>query len=162
MRRQVESNGNEVENLFRASLSRARKTRDLRSEPRFRTHLRSGRIFDLQQRFICDCVIRDRSSNGARLLLPKNVTTPNLIVFLDEELKEFIRAEVRWRQDREIGIQKFRLGDERYTRPARAAASSPPSSDREKQQRGRDEQQASKEKRPGREFQIGKPPRQRD
>jgi hypothetical protein len=121
----VESNGTRVENLSRASFLKARKNRDLRSEPRFRTHLRSGRIYDLQQRFICDCVIRDRSSHGARLLLPKNVTPPNMICFLDEELKEFLRAEVRWRQDREIGIFKLRLGDERWTRPARAAAASP-------------------------------------
>lgn len=130
MRRQVESNGMAGETLSRASLLRLRKARDKRSEPRFRTHLRSGRIYDLQQRFICDCVIRDRSHNGARLLLPKNVKMPhNFICFLDEELNEFLRAEVRWRQDREIGILKLRLGAERWTRSSSAARPSSPSSD---------------------------------
>lgn len=115
MGRQVESNGTGVENLARIGLSRARKPHEKRRERRYGTHLRDGRIYDSQQRFICHCVVRDRSNNGARLLLPKNMTTPNLICFFDEERRELFRAEVRWRQDREIGILKLNLVAEGWT-----------------------------------------------
>ena len=115
MGRQIESNGAGDENPWRASLAEARRSKDKRGEPRFGTKLRGGRIYDAQQRLICHCVVRDRSANGARLLLPKNVAPPGQICFFDEELKELFRAQVRWRQDREIGILKLRLVTERWT-----------------------------------------------
>ena len=109
------SDGVSFERVGRASTPQPRPPpRDNRREQRYRTQLRSGRIYDQHQRFICACVVRDRSSQGARLLLPKNVTPPRQICFLDEELGEVFRAEVRWRQDREIGILK--LGELRTLR----------------------------------------------
>jgi hypothetical protein len=115
MGRQVGSNGVEVDDPRRAPPPQARKSRDKRRELRYPTKLRSGRIYDPQQRLICHCVVRDRSTNGARLLLPKNVTPPNQICFFDEELRELFRAEIRWRQDREIGILKLQLVDVHWT-----------------------------------------------
>jgi hypothetical protein len=53
-------------------------------------------------------VIRDQSKKGARLLLPPNAQAPDLILFRDDEDGVFVKAEVRWRKNREIGIRKWR------------------------------------------------------
>jgi hypothetical protein len=73
-------------------------------------HLRAGQISDRQHHFICDCVVRDRSKGGARLLLPRNIKVPLLIWFYDEEYGEAVKAEVRWRRNQEIGILKLPHG----------------------------------------------------
>ncbi len=73
-----------------------------RSEARIRTRLRTGVISDLQQSFICECLIYDRSLHGARLKLPPNIHAPGTFIFDDGE--GAVRAQVRWRRDAEIGI----------------------------------------------------------
>jgi hypothetical protein len=78
-----------------------------RREPRHRTHLRSGYITDVLHRFICDCFIRDYSTKGARLILPRDILAPNRIWFFDDEVKKPVMADVRWRRGQEIGIQKI-------------------------------------------------------
>ena len=78
-----------------------------RREPRCRSSLRSGHIADGPRGFICNCVVRDYSTKGARLLLPKNVLAPKFIWFYDDEQKKAIRAEVRWQKGQEIGIFKM-------------------------------------------------------
>ena len=78
-----------------------------RREPRCRSRLRSGHLSDGARGFICNCVIRDYSTKGARLLLPPNITLPNRVWFYDDELKKAVRVEVRWRKGQEIGILKL-------------------------------------------------------
>lgn len=85
----------------------AKKGVDHRREPRYRTRLRSGSISSGHKGLICDCVIRDYSSKGARLLLPKNVVPPKFIWFYDDETQKAVRAEVRWQKGQEIGIMKL-------------------------------------------------------
>jgi hypothetical protein len=78
--------------------------RDNRAEPRYPVHLRSGKIADAQRRLICHCVVRDRSTRGARLVLPSNVSVPDRIWFYDDEFKASVKAEVRWRGNQDLGI----------------------------------------------------------
>jgi hypothetical protein len=77
-----------------------------RSEPRQKVRLRAGHIADWQSRLICACVIRDHSTKGARLLLPANVWTPDVVWFYETDIKDAVRAKVRWRRGQEIGILK--------------------------------------------------------
>ena len=104
MARFIDTTDMDASAMQRPAPSQSRQSRDNRAEPRYRVHLRSGEIADQNHRFICNCVIRDRSVRGARLLLPKNVSTPDEIWFHDHERKAPVKAQVRWRMNREIGI----------------------------------------------------------
>jgi hypothetical protein len=104
MARFIETNVGGGSLTRRGALPRSARPSDDRTEPRRRVHLRGGEIADRQHKFICDCVIRDRSTRGARLRLPKNVSVPHEIWFYDHEFKVSLKAEVRWRGDLEIGI----------------------------------------------------------
>jgi hypothetical protein len=83
------------------------RTAENRREPRCRTHLRSGHLSDGTRGYICDCIIRDYSTKGARLLLPPNITLPKRLWFYEDELKKAVRVEVRWRKGQEIGVLKL-------------------------------------------------------
>ncbi|WP_158814324.1 PilZ domain-containing protein [Methylocapsa sp. S129] len=107
MGRLIEVKGDDSTNIRRSNLSPYRRPEVRRAEPRQRLHLRSGEVADQLHRFICDCVIRDRSIRGARLVLPRNVSVPDQIWFYDAEFKASARAEVKWRADQEIGIYIF-------------------------------------------------------
>jgi hypothetical protein len=78
-----------------------------RREPRCRSRLRSGHLSDGGRGFICNCVIRDHSTQGARLLLPPNISLPRRVWFYDDDLKKAVRVEVRWQRGQEIGILKL-------------------------------------------------------
>jgi hypothetical protein len=103
MERATEVRGNTAD-AWGGKLSESRRPEISRCEPRHRGHLRHGEIADLQRRVICECLICDRSSKGARLRLPKNVSVPDQIWFHDDQVNAPVRAQVRWRRNQEIGI----------------------------------------------------------
>ncbi len=75
-----------------------------RSEVRFRTRLRTGRLSDLRGRLISDCLIFDRSPRGARIKLPSDVAIPPKFIFHDEAVGASVYAQARWRRENEVGI----------------------------------------------------------
>jgi hypothetical protein len=75
-----------------------------RTEPRYRAHLRGGRIFDAEDDFVATCLICDRSARGARLRLPASIFVPVEIIFYDDGVLKPVRAQVRWRRNDELGI----------------------------------------------------------
>jgi hypothetical protein len=91
----------------RPNCSSASLKAENRREIRHPARLRSGHIADGPRGFICDCVIRNHSAKGARLLLPPNVSLPRCVWFYDDDLKKAVRAEVRWQKGQEVGILKF-------------------------------------------------------
>lgn len=78
---------------------------DKRLARRRRTRLRSGKIADRQNRFLIECAIHDRSDEGARLRLAKNMALPDDIRLFDDEQKSLAPARIIWRQGQEIGIR---------------------------------------------------------
>ena len=79
-------------------------TSDKRTEPRWRTHLRSGRIVDDRTRIVTESQVRDRSARGVRLKLATNVVLPKRIRFFDEIGKRMFEAVVAWQRGRDIGV----------------------------------------------------------
>ena len=75
-----------------------------RRAPRRRTRLRSGKIATLQNRFIIECQIFDRSGQGARLRLAGRVALPDHVKLFDDERRTLYVAKVVWQVRNEVGI----------------------------------------------------------
>ncbi len=98
------------------------RTSNRRKAPRRRTRLRSGKTATLQNRFISDCLIFDRSSLGVRIRLAGRVMLPEHVKFFDDELGTLHVARVVWQKENEVGLV-FAEGDDGCLRsgPAHAA-----------------------------------------
>jgi len=79
--------------------------RDKRVVSRRRTRLRSGKLARTDGTFLIDCVIHDRSSDGARLRVATSGSVPDRVLLFDDELSALMPAEVAWRSPEEIGIR---------------------------------------------------------
>jgi hypothetical protein len=78
---------------------------DRRSDLRRRTRLRSGKVVDLNNAFIVECVIRERSQEGARLLLAGTADLPDRIGLFDDAEMSIRTAEIIWHRHPELGIR---------------------------------------------------------
>ncbi len=72
---------------------------------RQRVRLRSGRILDHEGRFICDCMIHDRSSTGLRLKLHERLTLPRRGVIRLDETGVAHSMEIAWQRDTLAGVR---------------------------------------------------------
>jgi hypothetical protein len=90
--------------------------RDMRADQRRRTRLRSGKIVDLRNRFLCDCLLHDRSHGGLRVRLVQDVALPPRIRIYDDEAHGLIAVDIVWRRGRDLGIRMH------VAEPAHAAA----------------------------------------
>jgi len=88
----------------RASLRKDRSA-DQRTYPRERARLRSAKLLDGSYRFVCDSRICDRSRNGLRLALARDVALPPRLAVHVDETSEVREAEVVWRRGSTIGIR---------------------------------------------------------
>ena len=75
-------------------------------KPRRRTRLRSGKLADVQNRFIAHCQIVNRTlqATGARLRLLDATPVPQRCRLFDDELAQLFEATIIWRQGRELGV----------------------------------------------------------
>jgi hypothetical protein len=85
--------------------STAYKTADLRAHPRERTRLRSAKLLDGGCRFLSEGRICDRSRDGLRLALARDVTLPPQLAVHIDETSEVREAKVIWRRGSTIGIR---------------------------------------------------------
>jgi hypothetical protein len=76
-----------------------------RRERRRASHLRWGKALDCADRFLCDCLIADRTEAGARLKLARNVALPARFQFFDDASGAVYAARVVWRRGVEIGCR---------------------------------------------------------
>ncbi|WP_152046107.1 PilZ domain-containing protein [Aureimonas psammosilenae] len=76
-----------------------------RRERRNRTRLRPGKVVGEDQRFLADCTILDRSSNGLRVRCfgPIENGDDKVAVF-DENEGILLSGRIAWSRDSEIGI----------------------------------------------------------
>lgn len=94
------------------------KGRDKRTERRWGTHLRSGKIVDGRTYVVNESQTADRSARGARLRLSDPVLLPKRIRFFDDVSKRLFEASVAWQRGREIGIKLLReIEPQTLTRP---------------------------------------------
>ena len=78
---------------------------DLRAQPRERNRLRSAKLLDGGCRFLSEGRIYDRSRDGLRLALARDVTLPLQLAVHVDETSEVRVARVIWRRGSTIGIR---------------------------------------------------------
>jgi hypothetical protein len=78
---------------------------DQRRDPRQRAHLRSAKVLDGGYRFVCEGRIYDRSSEGLRLTLARDVALPREFAVHIDETCEVREAKVAWRRGPTIGVR---------------------------------------------------------
>ena len=66
--------------------------------------MRSGKIADINDKFIADCQIFDRTDKGARLRLARVIDLPEKIRLFDDEKNVLLTAVVVWTQGMQIGV----------------------------------------------------------
>jgi len=83
----------------------ANRFREERGDVRERMRLRSAKLLDATYRFVCECRISDRSFNGLRLILTRNVRLPWRMAVHVDETSEIRGVRVIWRRGLVVGIR---------------------------------------------------------
>jgi len=83
---------------------------DARRERRARTRLRSAKVIDGKNAFLCEAIVHDRSSEGMRLILARNVGLPARFGVYEDESGDMITAALAWRRGQTIGLSITRPG----------------------------------------------------
>ena len=76
---------------------------DRRASTRQKSFLR-GCIFFNNRRSALDCLIRDISTTGARLMFSDTVTVPDAVDLFIPQREQTLRAHVQWRHGDEVGV----------------------------------------------------------
>jgi hypothetical protein len=76
-----------------------------RVSERRRSRLRSGKLLDPGNRFLCECLVYDRSSTGLRIKLTKNIGLPNRCRLFDDETGEVRVVAIVWRRELFVGVR---------------------------------------------------------
>jgi hypothetical protein len=90
---------------FRGPASPAAKSADLRAHARERIRLRSAKLLDGGCRFLSESRICDRSRDGLRLTLARDVTLPRKLAVHIDETSEVREATIVWRRGSTVGIR---------------------------------------------------------
>jgi hypothetical protein len=88
-----------------AAPSAALRGSELRGDARRRTRLRSAKVLDAANAFVCEAMIQDRSAAGLRLLLSRNVGLPGRFGVHDDETGEVLTATAAWRRGQTLGVR---------------------------------------------------------
>jgi hypothetical protein len=83
---------------------------ELRLDLRRRTRLRSAKVLDADNAFLCDAVIQDRSAAGLRLLLARNIGLPGRFGVHDDETGEVLTVTAAWRRGQTLGVRVLLRG----------------------------------------------------
>lgn len=76
-----------------------------RSSARRRLRLRSGKLLDAQNRFLCECLVRDRSGQGLCLVLARNIGLPIRCRLYDDETGSLHAITTIWRRSALLGVR---------------------------------------------------------
>src|SRR5258708_30905418 len=80
-----------------------RRSTERRRIARQKSFLR-GMIYFNNRRSVSDCLIRDISAFGARLIFSDAVTTPDLLDLYIPQKEQTLRSQVVWRNGLEVGV----------------------------------------------------------
>jgi hypothetical protein len=81
------------------------KGREKRSSARRRLRLRSAKLLDTDNAFICECLVRDQSADGLCLKLMRNVGLPARCHLYDDETGAISVIVTMWRRDTLLGVR---------------------------------------------------------
>jgi hypothetical protein len=76
-----------------------------RADARRRLRLRSGKLLDSQNKFICECLVRDESPQGLCLKLAKNLGLPVRYRFYNDETGTLSVVATIWRRGEQLGVR---------------------------------------------------------
>ena len=79
--------------------------KERRMEARRRTRLRSGKLLSKDNVFLVECLIHERSDEGARLQLSRSIEIPDRISLFDDADMSIRAAEVVWHRRHQLGIR---------------------------------------------------------
>jgi hypothetical protein len=82
-----------------------KRGRELRLAGRRRTRLRSAKILDAANAFVCDCLIYDRSATGLRLTLAQEIGLPPQFQVHDDETGVVESVATVWRRGATLGVR---------------------------------------------------------
>lgn len=84
-----------------------------RGLPRQKSFLR-GCIYFNNRRSVLDCLVRDLSDDGARIIFSHTVNVPDVVELYIPQREQTLRAHVKWRRGDDVGLD--------FTNRAAAAA----------------------------------------
>jgi len=93
------------------------KRAERRQRPRERTRLRSAKVLDGAYRFLTEGRICDRSPEGLRLALARDIPIPPEFAVHIDETSEVREAQVVWRRGSTIGVRLRAAAPEGALRP---------------------------------------------
>jgi hypothetical protein len=74
-----------------------------RGTPRQKSFLR-GCIYFNNRRSVLDCLIRDLTEEGARIIFSHTVNVPDIVELYIPQREQTLRAHVKWRRGDDIGL----------------------------------------------------------
>ena len=86
-----------------------------RVAPRQKSFLR-GCIYFNNRRSVMDCLVRDLTEDGARIIFSHAVNVPDVVELHIPQKEQTLRARVKWRRGDDVGLD--------FTEPEAAASSS--------------------------------------
>lgn len=93
---------------WRARLVKAAPSERLAERRRHKrrgVRLNWGKALDISDRFLCDCVVLNRSQGGARLRLARKIGLPAAFHFFDDSESALFAGAVVWRKGDVIGCR---------------------------------------------------------
>ncbi|HLW91672.1 MAG TPA: hypothetical protein VKS78_10265 [Roseiarcus sp.] len=85
--------------------AKASGRRDKRANERRRSRLRSAKLLDASNRFLCECLVHDRSSSGLRIKLMRNIGLPARCRLYDDETGQISLVATAWRRGAVLGMR---------------------------------------------------------
>lgn len=83
----------------------AGKLIEKRSSARRQLRLRSGKLLDAHNKFLCECLVRDRSGHGLCLVLARNIGLPARCRLYDDETGSLSAITTVWRRSSLVGVR---------------------------------------------------------
>jgi hypothetical protein len=96
--------------------------KEARRQARARVRLRSAKVIDANNVFLCEALVQDRSPGGMRLLLARNVGLPKRFGVYDDLSGDVATAALAWRRGQTLGVRIQRDGPPSPMTPAQMAA----------------------------------------
>jgi hypothetical protein len=79
--------------------------KEKRSSARRRLRLRSAKLLDVKNEFICECLVRDESAHGLCLKLMRNIGLPGRCHLYDDDTGAIHVVTTMWRRETLLGVR---------------------------------------------------------
>ncbi|WP_110752015.1 PilZ domain-containing protein [Phyllobacterium leguminum] len=81
-----------------------RSNSEKRHSERRRTRLRSGKLVDIEGRFLIECQLYDITGSGARIRVANSLRVPERFWLFDDRYTHALLAQIVWRDGLDLGV----------------------------------------------------------